>query len=55
LSQGANGSSGFYENKIATGRFFMERVLPETALCLARIQTGSESMMALKADDFLVH
>jgi acyl-CoA dehydrogenase len=55
LSQGADGSSGFYQNKIATGRFFMERVLPETALCLARIQTGSESMMALKADDFLVH
>jgi acyl-CoA dehydrogenase len=55
LSESANGSAGFYENKIATGRFFMERLMPETALCLARIQTGSEAMMALSPDAFLVH
>jgi hypothetical protein len=55
LSQGINGSSRFYENKIITGRFFMERILPETAVRLSRIQNGSESIMALEADEFLVH
>ncbi len=28
--------------KLVTGRFFMERMLPETALHLARIQTGRD-------------
>jgi len=35
-----------------TGRFFMERVLPETAAHLARIQSGSATTMELAADAF---
>jgi len=38
--------------KLVTGRFFVERILPETALRLARIQAGAESTMALPAEAF---
>jgi len=38
--------------KLVTARFFMERILPETAIHLARIQAGSESVMALPAEAF---
>jgi hypothetical protein len=40
------------EAKLVTGRFFMERILPETALRLARIKTGADSTMALAAEAF---
>ena len=29
--------------KLVTGKFFMERMLPETATHLARIQTGADT------------
>jgi acyl-CoA dehydrogenase len=38
--------------KLVTGRFFMERVLPETAAHLARIQAGAGSVMELPAEAF---
>ncbi|WP_420586592.1 acyl-CoA dehydrogenase C-terminal domain-containing protein [Ruegeria sp.] len=42
----------FYETKINTGRFYMARRLPATALHLARIQTGADTVMALEAANF---
>lgn len=42
----------FYETKIATGRYYMARQLPATALHLARISTGAEPVMALEAAQF---
>ena len=42
----------FYETKLATGRYYMARRLPATALHLARIQTGAETVMALDAGQF---
>ena len=42
----------FYETKIATGRYYMARQLPATALHLARIQSGAEPVMALGAEAF---
>ncbi|TVP98591.1 MAG: acyl-CoA dehydrogenase [Roseinatronobacter sp.] len=42
----------FYKAKIATGRYYMARQLPATALHLARIQTGAETVMALDAAQF---
>ncbi|CAN7195037.1 acyl-CoA dehydrogenase C-terminal domain-containing protein [Rhizobium sp. LjRoot30] len=42
----------FYRNKLLTGRFFMERILPETALRKTRIEAGADSMMALAAEAF---
>ena len=52
LAEEAGDGASFYENKIVTGRFFMERVMPETAAHLARISTGADTMMALPAEAF---
>ncbi|WP_432285062.1 acyl-CoA dehydrogenase [Aminobacter sp. BA135] len=52
LATGANGSAAFYETKLVTGRYFMERVMPETSAHLARLSTGSATMMALSAEAF---
>src|SRR5215218_2567707 len=38
--------------KLVTGRFFMERILPETAAQLARIEAGADSVMELPAEAF---
>src|SRR6185369_10025658 len=38
--------------KLITGRFYMERILPETAAQLARIQAGAASTMELPAEAF---
>ena len=48
----AEGSTSYLTTKLTTGRFFMERVLPETAAHLARIQSGSSTMMELPAEAF---
>ncbi|MFN3936325.1 MAG: acyl-CoA dehydrogenase C-terminal domain-containing protein [Gemmobacter sp.] len=42
----------FLEAKIATGRYYMARQLPATAMHLARIETGAEPVMALAAEAF---
>ncbi|MEM9011455.1 MAG: acyl-CoA dehydrogenase C-terminal domain-containing protein [Pseudomonadota bacterium] len=42
----------FYKNKLATGRYYMARILPETGLRLTRIQSGAEPVMALDAASF---
>ncbi|MBC8130708.1 MAG: acyl-CoA dehydrogenase C-terminal domain-containing protein [Rhizobiaceae bacterium] len=52
IAAGANGHTEFLEAKLVTARFFMERVMPETAAHLARIETGSDTMMAMSADAF---
>jgi alkylation response protein AidB-like acyl-CoA dehydrogenase len=52
LAQGANGEQKFLETKLVTGRYFMERVLPDTASLLARIQAGSRTIMELDAAAF---
>jgi alkylation response protein AidB-like acyl-CoA dehydrogenase len=50
----ANGTSDpeFYQTKLATGRYYMARQLPATALHLTRIQSGADTVMALTADAF---
>jgi acyl-CoA dehydrogenase len=52
LAEGADGSSSFYDSKLVTGRYFMERLMPETSVHLARISTGADTMMALPAEAF---
>jgi alkylation response protein AidB-like acyl-CoA dehydrogenase len=42
----------FYETKLVTARFFMERAMPETATRLARISAGADTLMALPAEAF---
>jgi acyl-CoA dehydrogenase len=46
------GDTAFYEGKVVTGRFFMERIMPETAMRLARISAGADTLMALPAEAF---
>ena len=50
----ASGTSDvtFHETKLATGRYYMARQLPATAMHLARIQSGAEPVMALEAANF---
>jgi alkylation response protein AidB-like acyl-CoA dehydrogenase len=42
----------FHRAKLATGRYFMSRVLPATGLHLARIRSGAAPVMALPAEAF---
>ncbi len=50
----ASGSSDeeFLKAKLVTARFFMERLMPETALRKTRIEAGSDTMMELAAEAF---
>src|SRR6516164_2984790 len=48
----ANGSAARLNAKLVTARFFMERMLPETATRLARIQAGAGSTMELPDEAF---
>ena len=36
LAEGANGDGSFYETKLVTAKFFMERIMPETGRGIAR-------------------
>jgi hypothetical protein len=47
-----DGPDDFHQAKLATGRYYMARLLPATALHLARIQSGAEPVMALPAEAF---
>ena len=52
LAAGANGAEPSLNAKLLAGRFFMERMLPETASHLARIQAGAGSVMELSDEAF---
>jgi alkylation response protein AidB-like acyl-CoA dehydrogenase len=52
LTTGADGGTERLKVKLVTGRFFMERLLPETAAHLVRIQAGAASTMELPVDAF---
>ena len=47
-----NGVAQRMDAKLVTGRFFMERMLPETGAHLARISSGADAVMALPAEMF---
>ena len=42
----------FYAEKLMTGQYFLDRMLPDAAAHLAKVKTGAKSMMALPADQF---
>lgn len=52
LAARSDNTSDFCEKKLVTGRFFMERMMPDSSAYLARIQAGAETMMSLDADAF---
>jgi alkylation response protein AidB-like acyl-CoA dehydrogenase len=50
----ANGAEdkAFYEGKLVTAKFFMDRVLPDTSALLSKVQAGAETLMKLPAEAF---
>ena len=52
LAEGAGERETYLKNKLITATFFMERIMPETALRKTRIETGADTMMALDAAAF---
>jgi 3-(methylthio)propanoyl-CoA dehydrogenase len=46
------GDPDFLNAKLTTTRFYCEQLLPRTQACLAAVLAGSESVMALTADQF---
>ena len=51
LQNGAD-DAAFHETKIKTGLYYMAKQLPATALHLARIQSGADTVMGLSEDQF---
>ena len=47
-----NGDAEKMDAKLLTGRFYMERLMPETAMRLARITTGADATMAMPVEMF---
>ncbi|MGF1614034.1 MAG: acyl-CoA dehydrogenase C-terminal domain-containing protein [Gammaproteobacteria bacterium] len=52
LEKQAEDEAGFYAAKLATARFFMVRLLPQSGSLLAAILAGKESVMALEESAF---
>jgi hypothetical protein len=48
----ADGDAGFYQAKLTTARFYMERILPQTGALWSGIKAGKASMMELEAAAF---
>lgn len=42
----------YMKNKLVTAKFFMEKIMPETALRKVRIEAGADSVMELAAEAF---
>jgi len=52
LVNGDSARADYLKTKLVTGRFYMERIMPETALRKARIETGADTMMEMAAEAF---
>jgi hypothetical protein len=48
----AGNDNAFYEAKLATARFYMARVLPQTTSLSHQIKAGASTVMALPAEAF---
>jgi hypothetical protein len=46
------GDASFLEAKRVTARFYGEHLLPRAGACLAAIEAGPETMMALSPEQF---
>jgi hypothetical protein len=52
LAKVGGDENDFYQAKLATARFFMARILPETASLTAIIAAGARPLMELDVDGF---
>lgn len=50
--ESGEGDAAFYEAKLATGRYFAARIMPEAGALRREIEAGAEVMMALEPDAF---
>jgi alkylation response protein AidB-like acyl-CoA dehydrogenase len=50
--EAGGGDESFLKAKLVTARFYCEHLLPRTGVCLAAIEAGPDSMMALAQDQF---
>ena len=48
----AGSTDPFYATKLQTGRYFVERILPDAAAHLVKLKTGADVLMAMPADAF---
>ena len=46
------GNTAFYQARLGTARFFMDRVLPEAEMRFRQVMAGGKSMMAPAAEEF---
>ena len=46
------GDQNYYATKLKTARYYMDRIVPETAVHLARVRVGAGPVMAFTADEF---
>ncbi|MBI1392702.1 MAG: acyl-CoA dehydrogenase [Alphaproteobacteria bacterium] len=52
-ARGEGGDKSFFENKLITGRIFLERILPDAKSSLLKLKSGAEPLMAMKAEAFM--
>ncbi|MGA7325746.1 MAG: acyl-CoA dehydrogenase C-terminal domain-containing protein [Rhodomicrobium sp.] len=52
LASGANGTPAYYDAKLKTARFFMQKMLPEVGSRFQSLTAGSAVMMEMPADQF---
>jgi alkylation response protein AidB-like acyl-CoA dehydrogenase len=52
LEKQAADDTGFYQAKLATARFYMEKILPQSGSLFSSIMAGKGSLMDFKDDDF---
>ncbi|OPX56536.1 acyl-CoA dehydrogenase C-terminal domain-containing protein [Oceanospirillum multiglobuliferum] len=51
LANGTN-ETAFYQGKLATARFYFQKLLPRTRALVATMQTGADSLMAMEDEQF---
>ena len=52
LLESGTGDEAFLKAKQVTAQFYFDHLLPRSSACLTTIKAGSESMMALDAEQF---
>ncbi|RZJ37697.1 MAG: acyl-CoA dehydrogenase, partial [Brevundimonas sp.] len=48
----AGDTDPFYVTKLQTGRYFVERILPDAGAHLKKLKTGADVLMAMPAEAF---
>jgi hypothetical protein len=54
LAAKRDGGAGdpYFDTKLATGRYFLTRMLPDAGAHLAKLKSGADPVMALPAEAF---